>query len=358
MTNKNNEKLREKIQKIVDSARSQDGASYALQYLFPDAPVNDTFVYGRRDTEGVDAQFRISNPNTKYDYFKLNTSSEIWSKSEVERFRETDDPLNELASAISKIEKSQDNRKHRLRVSLLEIFSHLFGERNPISPEWIKSIVFFSPYFIKEKDISGGLFTLSNFDKLRSIVVRGLLPLGGKEIVRRLSVAISDAEDISLLCDLVRLLAGDAREDGTKGRDILDLEEAHDLRNKLLVRVREIANRNGIWSQAHPQSILWFWWGAQENQEVSSWILEETKNEHSLVMFLRTMVQTVYSSSGNFDRVNRKTLENITNSYEIVSRAEKAKKSQNSDIARIAGDFLAALNRDEWGEEHPSTDNV
>jgi hypothetical protein len=76
--------------------------------------------------------------------------------------------------------------------------------------------------------------------------------------------AIQRAADISILCDLVRSLAGDRHPDGAQSeRESAAFGDSTDIiRDELLARVRALAATNQIWIQAQPAHVIWFWWGA------------------------------------------------------------------------------------------------
>src|SRR5260370_10264922 len=82
--------------------------------------------------------------------------------------------------------------------------------------------------------------------------------------------AIRTAADISLLCRVVRTYAGDVSPEGTRPERRYDVlgNDPDSLRKALLVRVRQFAAQDKIWSQADPTVVLWFWWGSDLEAEV------------------------------------------------------------------------------------------
>ena len=81
MDEEKREKLKSEIENALIEARTKVGASNALQFLFPKAneAIGDLFFL--EDRESVDQRFGIRHKDSATNYFKLDTTGVVLSKS-------------------------------------------------------------------------------------------------------------------------------------------------------------------------------------------------------------------------------------------------------------------------------------
>ena len=180
-------------------------------------------------------------------------------------------------------------------------------------------------------------------------MVNNLARLSESERATLLKNAINSASDLSILSDVVRSIAGDLNPEGAKDRRaIAGLgEEANEVRDLLIQRIRDLAETNRIWSQANPGHLLWFWWGADKASEVFKFTDQTMKTEEGLNGLLDASVSTVISSAGNYERVSQ-SWSKIVNISELTERAlQSSNKPEGDEQKRLALRFLAATKKEQ-----------
>jgi len=99
--------------------------------------------------------------------------------------------------------------------------------------------------------------------------------------------AITTADDISLLCELMRYVTGDIVPDAAPCKTDNLGEETAEVREMLLERIRSMAAAGVIHKQIQPRDIFWFWWGTGNGAEVRNCTAALMKIDEGLRVLLR-----------------------------------------------------------------------
>ena len=224
------------------------------------------------------------------------------------------------------------------------------GSTGPFTVQWLKALLEVSPYFINAGDEEAKLFTIDNTQRLRGILVRALEDKEPSDRFELFTLVLPEIIDLSLACDFFRSQIGDKHPEGaTRERDSLYFGPAtHALADQLLDRVKGLAASGGIWSQADPAQLLWFWWGRDKEKEVQSFLNSALLTKEGLQALLEITISLVRSNAGNYERVNRRSWSNVVDLDALVTQARELINSDVSDSDRDrARRFLAAMARDE-----------
>jgi len=353
MTDSPDDQLKQRLEDALKMTRDKEGASNVLALLFPRAEkVLQTYVPSETDDAKINRlRRRLSQRDFAANYFTLSPTHNSWGRLEFENLlkngpKVTFDTLkNRLQMASTK------DRSSLLRV-FLELLDSAFSSQLLITQGWLDSIIAESPTFLREKDPTAEtFFAIDNGDRLRWLVIDSLSRLSEKDRAALLRNAISSAQDLTILSDVVRSVVGDVNPEGSKERrEKAGLgDEANDIRDLLIERVRKLAESNEIWGQADAGRILWFWWGADKADEVLRFTDETMKTIRGLEGLFNAAINTVISSEGNYEHVNR-SWSKIANIQALVERAQELLlSSDNEEQKQLANRFLAAVERGREG---------
>jgi hypothetical protein len=184
-----------------------------------------------------------------------------------------------------------------------------FGSSRPFTQDWFDAILAASPWFSSHIDsLHGALFETSNADRIRWLLVSALETVELPKRAEMMIDAIRSAQDITVLCDLVRTVIRDLHPEGAvdvpDGWSFVE-SDATAIRTALLHRVRNMAQTGEIWSQADPRQILWFWWGSNLEAEVQDFTRTALATSIGTRGLLDVVVSKVRSSAGDYEHVNK-----------------------------------------------------
>ena len=349
--NDEEKKFMESLAAITGAANIPEAARSALAMLFPKAEhALETYIpQDSSDKNERKRKHRISTRDYASGYFRLDPQPSSWSQSEIDLILNSQSPSEALEGAEKRIAAAPERDRPRLRRLFLEMLDGAFGPLRPFNLDWFRAIIEISPSYITVADKSAPFeFFFDNADRIRSILrhaLQMLLPEGRAELLKMI---IPQATDISVLCDLVRGMAGDRNPAGAKSERSPAAfgEETERIRDLLVQRIRTLATTNDIWSQALPAQLLWFWWGADLEPEVRAFTTETARTERGLRGLLDIAVGLVHSSEGDYERVNYGVWSKIVDLEELRWRAtEVAQSSRIHEDRTRAQRFLAALDR-------------
>jgi hypothetical protein len=344
------EQFREMLNAILDRAKVRDAARYALAQLFPKAEKElETYVPEETLERGErKRQRRISERDFAPAYFRLDPQPAAWGHSEIETILDSTNPAGAFAVVETRIAAATEKDRPRLRRLFLEALDGAFGVRRPFNLQWLQAILDASPqYVVSRYQTPQFLISIDNADRIRWIIVHALEQIPADGWRNLLVPVIESVRDISVLCDLVRGLAGDIHPDGAKThRPAAFQDSSEEVRDQLLDRVRRLAVTNQIWSQALPGEILWFWWGCNLEGEVKSFTSDAMKTVEGLRGLLNVTVSLVRSSSGDYEHVRYSTWSKIVNLEILEDNAHRIKVSSTDESDRnLAERFLKALDK-------------
>lgn len=345
------------IQKTVDDvlkdAKLPTAARHGLAFLFPKAEETlKTYIRaGATDAPHRLRQRRISVEDFAPAYFRMDPQRATWGRSEIETILGHDEPSVALGYVEERLQAALKVDRPRLRRLLLQQLEAFFSEQ-PITEEWLRALVDVSPGYIAVGDATAKHFFVDdNADRLRRIVYQGLKPLDAKARASLVKMVISAAVDISLLCGIVRLIAGDIRPKTVERGEKLEVtfgDETEPVRHALLARVREFAASDRIWQQVQPGSVLWFWWGAVLDDEVRKFTHSALESESGIRALLDVPVQLVRSTAGDYEHVGYGWSEIIqTERLAEIAASWLSDPSKLDNDRRLAQRYVTAFKRQE-----------
>lgn len=347
MSDQDQNKLEALVNDALMKARSSEGARNILAHLFPRVEkVLQTYAPISESIEERKRRRRLSVADYSESYFSLTPQMNSWGQLEFDTAIKAG-PDEAFSALHRKLEQSSEDHKSDLRRIFLELLDAEFSTRRSLDDDWLSVILKESPDLLDQGDEQRlSFFSFNNLDRLRALLFHGLKNVAASEAARLLKSAISSADDLSLLADLVRSLLGDTHPDGaTHERMRVDLDhQAESIRELLLGRVRELSSTNDIWSQARPEQLLWFWWGSNNESEVKSFTSNSMDTLVGVKALLRITPGTVVSSEGNFERVGR-TWNKIVDLDLLSRRAEALLINGSEADALLAKRFLEAVKR-------------
>jgi hypothetical protein len=341
------------LQKIVDEAleasRNRKACDNALALLFPRVrKLNDSIdiVLGSETRDR--GSHRIWDTEYSSSYFALNPRPGTWGLSEIHDVIEAEAPDAAFTKIASKIGAAATGDRREMRRSFLDVLDNEFDPRKSNSPQWLLALLDAAPVFITRRyDDEGGDIFFRNADRLRRIVARALEPLQPTERAKLVLDWVSSVRDLTILCDVVRGVAGDKRAGGASGSSGLGFgSQTDEIRGALLERVRALAARGELWSQADPTDILWFWWGCDVGDEVRAFTDEAMRQPFGLRSLLELTVSRIASSSGDYDIVKREMWSKNVDIGNLENRAHGLlNDNPSTEDAEVAERFLKALEK-------------
>lgn len=338
------------IEGAMAVASNKGAAGAALGILFPSlSKFLDTFV-PTSDVGTFDKIYGISSKDTALDYFQMHPKKFAWGPIDVDLIVRSNKPEVALGILNEKIASDDFGDKALVRTKFLEVIQIAFElERIEVSGDWIGMLIQISPEFIRYSDQDkSGLFKHDNLDRMRWTIAAGFRKLTPQmRGVIFLESAIS-AEDISLACDLFRSLAGDLHPSGAQRKEpeLSFGSEAQEtiIRESLLKRIYSLRDERKLFDQADAISIIWFWWGSNEVEQVRAYLkgaLENAGRDSGIL--IRSIVEKHLGTPGVFKRTWSYVLDvaqlELCCEYHINSKTEYASYAvQFLDWVRSAED--------------------
>ncbi|MGB5904741.1 MAG: hypothetical protein WBF99_05035 [Xanthobacteraceae bacterium] len=348
MSDAQEKKLEELIQRGLKLAKNEEAAKNILALLFPRVEsVAKTFVPSLDVNRSERMRKRrISLSDYSENYFLLSPTEETWGQAEFSSA--IGSTPNEAFQALDKrLAKAAPENQSDIRRMFVELLDAEFSSHKAIDDDWLKAIVAESPQLIATPDRKEiFLFHVDNDERLRWLIVNALERLPTNQRATLVKAAIRSASDLSLLSDVVRYIAGDLHPKG--GADKLRRadfgEETDEVRQELIMKIENLAAAGEIWNQAKPGKLLWFWWGANKEDDVRAFTSRAMNTSLGLLTLLQIIPGAVISSSESYERVS-KSWENIVDLEALKERALIQLRTGNSEERAISQRFLTALER-------------
>jgi hypothetical protein len=353
--NGDDKKFAEAVETMLGHAKSREAARNALAQLFPKV-ASALRSYIPRDSEDRNERkrrHRISEKDSAAAYFRLDPQPASWGRSEIDLVLRSEDPSEALSKIEARVSAAPEADRPRLRRLFLEALDGAFGVTRPFSLMWFQALLNIGPSYVAARDeATQFLYTFDNADRIRWIIIHALETMLPENRAALVEGVIPHARDISILCDVVRTIAGDRHVGGARDRrEVAGFGDLTDsIRNELLSRVRLLAQTNQIWLQSQPDRILWFWWGSDFEVEVHNFTKKAMETEDGLRGLLDVPVSMVYSTEGNYEHIGVSSWSKIVDLDELAKRATALTSSLNDSDKRLALRFLDALER---GKKRP-----
>lgn len=340
------ELAQEKLVAVLRGAKNEEAARAALSIMFPQAK-------GYLGTEMLDTLHRENERNSRRiekadfakTYFRLTPNSALPSKDDFEAtiFSEPTDVFRDYDLRLT---SASEKDRPSIRRSLIELVGEALRDSATDREAWFVALMDHA-YIVSSTEgwESLALFDSSMEDLTRAMVTQALKDLSETERIRLIGAAIDKATDISLLCELMRLLAGDVASGGASHSGNALGAEASDLRIRLLDRVRTLAADGMLLDQSQPGEILWFWWGTGNGDEVLTFTKQAMETPDGLRVLLQTPLSPVRSSAGNYEKVDRASWNKVVDLRALEEKAFHLSLQGHAD-GPIAQRFLIALGRD------------
>jgi hypothetical protein len=347
MIESSKERLEQLVKDGLGLARNREVAKNILSLLFPKVEeVEPTFLPTNTNLHERRIRRRVSIADYSENYFTLTPDPDDWSQLEFEKIlgNSPEDAFNALER---KLAFAPVERKSDLRRNFLELLEAEFSSRKMLNEAWVLTILDHSKELLVEKDEETKfLFTFGNFDRLRWLLRNGIERLPVEERASILRTAIAQASDMSVLADLIRGLIGDTNPNGSKSRDRQNFlgESSDEIAQQLLSRIRDLSRSGQIWTQSDPGRLLWFWWGANHEDEVRLFTSSAMETETGLRGLLVIPISLVRSSAGNYEHVGQEW-SRVIDIDALEKKAHKLLEESSPTDRQIAARFLEALQR-------------
>jgi hypothetical protein len=173
MPNKEDE-IDRKIKDVLKAAKKPEAARHGLAMLFPrSGSIARAYAGGGMELGERRRKHRISERDFSSTYFELDPHPSAWRKSEIETLLRAEDPMLSFEAIERRLSNADPADRLRLRRSLLEAFDGWFGDDRPLTAQWLRALLDYSPFYIRDSG-RRTFFGLSNSDLIRSFLVRTL----------------------------------------------------------------------------------------------------------------------------------------------------------------------------------------
>lgn len=345
------EEIKTEVEMLLRDVKDKQAVTEALTFLFPklgDVLAVPTSQYAQ--APGRSPRRRISNAEFARSYFNLAPDEILWGKSQTDAMA-AGDPTDAFMTYRSRIAQASPHDRAKLRRVFVDLLSSVTRQTDrPV--DWFMALLDNARVLLEHvPDANLGFFDLAIETHITSILAEILKLLDEDMRCEVIFRAIQDAADISFLCDVFRSMAGDVEREGAKGQSTNAFGDNTDsLRQELVDKVIEIANSLALYEQARPQDILWFWWGSGYGEQVRQHTAKAMENPVALLCLMEISITTVWSSIGNYERVDRRSWSKIVDIEELNRRAITISKQAVGPAVNTARRFLAAYDRNNQDE--------
>lgn len=252
-------RLREVIEK--QGYEKDDLSTRALALLFP--RVAEAFqTYGSTNEDSRSrAQKRLHLLEFSRAYFDIAPPLGAWEKSFMSQIIASDSPDEAIATILTRA-AATGQFQASLRAQFLEELVSEFGDGRPIPLSWFQALIRCSKTLAQFKDEERSFISRrDNYQRITNAIFRGLDATDEQHRANLILSTLKEAEDISILCRIVRTAIGDQNSD-QGNRQRLSFAGHEDLvRNRLIEVIKRLADTGAIWEQVSPSDLIWFWRG-------------------------------------------------------------------------------------------------
>ncbi|MBX4888776.1 hypothetical protein [Rhizobium bangladeshense] len=333
---------------LLSAANNGDAAKSAVSILFPRAKeLLQAEILDTGEKDNATTGRRIRNADFARLYFLLTPKTVVWSKSQANELMEAE-PDVAFAVFESRIHAVSPDERPKLRRIILELLEETMRNRADTRQQWIIALLDNASLLLTDEGWeSSRLFEPSSEDLVRIMLTQVLMASSQDDRVGLLKEVVKHASDVSLLCELVRSITGDAEPAGTTFKPDSLGDATQEVRDLLLDRVQRLAADGGLSAQIRPGPILWYWWGCGYADQVRAYTNQLMTTNEGIRLLLEIPISYVRSTAGNYERIDRKSWEKIIDLRQLEEHARLLAKSTDEEGARLALRFLDALRHDE-----------
>ncbi|NEJ88896.1 hypothetical protein GR223_23680 [Rhizobium leguminosarum] len=338
--------IRRELEFHLERTRSSEPVKAALAMLFPRlSKILDVSAVEAAAEIGKATGYRLANRDYSRSYFRLTPDSTVWGKSFIESLAASE-PKRAFETLLSLLDQAVEKEKARVRNRILAISVDVLQQNLSNIDEWFVAILDSSSIFFDNSGLQNSkMFETMAPDQPRILIGNALRAFPVEQRARLIRNAVRHADDISLLCQLFRSLAGDAIPSGVSSLPEGLGEHTHELRAQLVDRVVHMSRDGTLLTQARPADLLWFWWGAGHEAAVRRFTSKLTRMKDGLRTLLTIAVSVVMANDGNHEHVNRESWEKVVDLSLLELRAIALESQGDDEDKTIAQRFLDALGR-------------
>jgi hypothetical protein len=172
-----------------------------------------------------------------------------------------------------------------------------------LTPAGLKTFIEASPAYLRVKETRRDAEAPTIQERLARLLIKTLDTKPAAARGELVLAVLSETAEISLLCELFRLVEGNWTGDGASRvpEDTYFGVSTGALRDMLFARVQLGAKKGSLWTQGSPTAILWFWWACGEEQRVYAFIKESMGNAKALPALLDEIVYRVATPDEEYD---------------------------------------------------------
>ncbi len=342
------EEIKTEVDTLLRDAKDRRAVTEALTFLFPKlGNILDVPATQYADPPGRSPRQRISNAEFARTYFSLTPDETVWGKSQADAMF-VGAPQEAFDSFRARLARTPPRDRAKLRRVFIDLLSAITRQTDrPL--DWFMALVENARSLLElVPDTNLGLFDLEIDSQITFLLTDILKPLDETARDKIISHAIANAADISFLCDVFRSFIGDVEPDGAKGQSKDAFGKNTDtLRDLLVGKVVDTASSGRLYAQVRPQDILWFWWGSGHGKDARRHTAEALDDPATLRSLLKMSIGTVRSSTGNYERVNRRSWSKIVDLKELHRRALEISTDPGDPNYETSRRFLTAYDRDD-----------
>ncbi|MBR9899861.1 MAG: hypothetical protein GYB19_07350 [Rhodospirillales bacterium] len=333
------------IVKIRELSKNDDAIVAALSFLLDEArEYLSQYSIPLPDTP-QSRSLLFSSEDSAYGYFGLDptiSNVDIDFNSSISANAAPNGKLIRAVKTSLETATSYDPASRYMRT----VADMVFGNMEVISREWLNEINYAVQLILKHEKPIKVPGVRHSVDLACDAIQRGLSNITSAKKRKNLMIEVFvNCDDISFSCRLMRALIGDDRKD--KGGHIVSNNifenEAINIRQELLSRLTELSRKTPLASQLEPQSIFWFWWGCDKEDEVRQYIELALMDENQACKLLDQAISIVFTSSGPINAVSIENLNAIASATGYEQAAFRLRSSSDPEHVKTANVFLAAL---------------
>jgi hypothetical protein len=172
-----------------------------------------------------------------------------------------------------------------------------------LTREGLKTFIDASPIYLRVKETRRDAEAPTIQERLARILIGVLDRKPTSERGELIAAVLQDVTEISVLCELFRMVEGNWAADhaARPPEETYFGASTAPLRDMLFTRVQMAAKKGTLWSQGSPTAILWFWWACGEEQRVYNFIKDSMGDAKALPALLDEIVYRVATPEEEYD---------------------------------------------------------
>lgn len=336
---------KDELSSLFSNAKNTEAAGNALEFLLQEFERSFENVFPPKPNSVKYKELAFNNIDQSHIYFGLDPFSDGNKNTILEAISNNAFSPKDFELLLTSEITRKSNLDEDAAKPILEILSrHFFHQEKEFDEGWASAIINSATNILATRNHQSNQ-SLSNSIHLSRISLRKFLQSKSHDKQAELILQqIEIQEDISFLCYFIRSVSGDSRRDlrGSSQHTNTFGNHIEDIRRRLLMKARHLADINELMNQAYPIDILWFWWGCDDNENLLKYIERALKSDETALAILSTFVRK-YREDGNFDHIIIDDIEAFNATTLFIETAERLKKSQVHELSRFGNNFIEAL---------------